>query len=209
MKNVDIARIVEILDNTYSTHVMEDSYSGKPYKVLVSCILSLRTRDEVTFPVAEKLFKLADNPKSMIELPYQEVCSIIKSINYYKTKAENIQLISRILLEKYNGKVPDNMDELLSFRGVGRKTANIVLAVGYKQDAIAVDTHVHRISNRLGYVSTKTPEETEFELRKNMPQKLWRKINRLFVLHGKAICKPITPLCHQCPIIAFCNQVII
>ena len=127
--------------------------------------------------------------------------------NYYKTKAENILNISGILIEKYNGEVPSTMEELLAFRGVGRKTANIVLSVGFQKPAIAVDTHVHRISNRLGLVFTKTPEETEFALREILPEKYWRKWNQIMVLHGKNTCKPITPLCKICPIIDYCNQV--
>lgn len=206
-KIVDIKKIVEILDNYYPMHVMEDNYTGQPYKALISCLLSLRTRDEVTFPVAEKLFKIADTPQKMIELPYEKLCELIKSINYYKTKAENIQIISAILLEKYNGKVPSGMEELLAFRGVGRKTANIVISVGFERPAVAVDTHVHRISNRLGLVSTKKPDDTEMELRKKLPEKYWRKWNQLLVLHGKNTCKPITPLCSICPVIDYCNQV--
>jgi len=201
-KFVDIEKIVEILDNYYTMHVMEDNYTGQPYKALISCLLSLRTRDEITFPVAE-----ADTPQKMINLSYEELCLIIKSINYYKTKAENILNISGILIEKYNGEVPSTMEELLAFRGVGRKTANIVLSVGFQKPAIAVDTHVHRISNRLGLVSTKTPEETEFALREILPEKYWRKWNQIMVLHGKNTCKPITPLCKICPIIDYCNQV--
>jgi len=206
-KFVDIEKIVEILDNYYTMHVMEDNYTGQPYKALISCLLSLRTRDEITFPVAEKLFQKADTPQKMINLSYEELCLIIKSINYYKTKAENILNISGILIEKYNGEVPSTMEELLAFRGVGRKTANIVLSVGFQKPAIAVDTHVHRISNRLGLVSTKTPEETEFALREILPEKYWRKWNQIMVLHGKNTCKPITPLCKICPIIDYCNQV--
>ena len=206
-KKVDIKKIVEILDNYYPMHVMEESYLGNPYKALVSCLLSLRTRDEVTFPIAEKLFQIADTPYKMVNLSYDELCKIIHSINFYRTKAENILNISRILIEKYNGEVPSSMEELLAFRGVGRKTANIVISVGFQKPALAVDTHVHRISNRLGLVSTKTPEETEFELIKKIPQKYWRKWNQILVLHGRSICKPITPLCGICPIIDFSNQV--
>lgn len=207
MKKVDIEKIVEILDNYYPMHVMEDNYTRNPYKALVSCLLSLRTRDEITFPVAEKLFHAADTPYKMINLSYEELCEKIKSINYYKTKAENILNISGILTEKYNGEVPSTMEELLAFRGVGRKTANIVLSVGFQKPAIAVDTHVHRISNRLGLVSTKTPEETEFELMNKLPEQYWRKWNQIMVLHGKNTCKPTTPLCKICPIIDYCNQV--
>lgn len=206
-KKVDIEKIVKILDNYYPIHVMEDNYTGNPYKALVSCLLSLRTRDEITFPVAEKLFEVADTPSKMLELPYDRLCEIIHSINYYRTKAENILNISQILLEQYNSEVPSDMEELLSFRGVGRKTANIVISVGFQQPAVAVDTHVHRISNRFGLVSTKKPDDTEFELRKKLPEKYWRKWNQLLVLHGRSICKPITPQCKICPIIDFCNQI--
>jgi len=207
-KKVDIKKIVEILDNYYPMHTMEDNYTGKPYKALVSCLLSLRTRDEVTFPVAEKLFLLADTPYKMINLSHEELCTIIKSINYYKTKAENILNISGISTEKYNGEVPSGMEELVAFRGVGRKTANIVISVGFERPAVAVDTHVHRISNRLGLVLTKKPDDTESELRKKLPEKYWRKWNQLLVLHGKNTCKPITPLCQICPIIDYCNQLV-
>ncbi len=206
-KRVDIKEILKILEGYYSMPMMAETYTGNPYKSLVSCILSLRTRDEITFPIAEKLFEIADTPQSIAKMPYDKLCGIIKSINYYKTKAENIQIISKALIDRYNGEVPDNMDELLKFRGVGRKTANIVLSIGFGKPAIAVDTHVHRISNRLGYVKTKTPDETELELRKKLPQKYWREINRLFVVHGKNTCKPITPLCSTCPVINHCNQV--
>ena len=207
VKRVDVEKIVNILSGYYPVHVMEDNYTGNPYKALVSCLLSLRTRDEITFPVAEKLFKLADNPYEMVNLSYEELTGAIKTINYYITKAENILNISKIIIEKYNGEVPSTMEELLSFRGVGRKTANIVLSVGFEKPAIAVDTHVHRISNRLGLVCTKNPEETEFELQKKLPEKYWRQWNQIMVLHGRSICKPIRPLCGICPIINHCNQV--
>jgi len=201
-------KIVEALDDFYPMHVMEDNYTGQPYKALVSCLLSLRSRDEVTFPIAEKLFKIADTPEKMVELSYEKLCEIIKSINYYKTKAENIQLLSAILIEKFDSKVPSDMETLLSFRGVGRKTANIVLSVGFEIPAVAVDTHVHRISNRLGYVKTTKPDDTEMELRKKLPEEFWRKWNQLLVLHGKNTCKPITPLCSRCIITDYCNQII-
>lgn len=206
-KKVDIEKIMELLENRYPPVMMAEIYTGNPYKTLVSCILSLRNRDEITFPIAEKLFKIADNPKDIAGMPYEQLCEIIRSINYYRTKAENIQLLSRKLLDEYEGKVPDSMDELLKFRGVGRKTANLVISVGFEKDAIVVDTHVHRVANRLGYVHTKTPEETEFELVKKLPRKYWRKINVTFILHGKNTCKPITPLCSVCPVIDYCNQV--
>ena len=205
-KKVDIGKITGILKDYYPPMMMAEIYTGMPYKTLVSCIMSLRTRDEITFPLSERLFAIADTPEKIANMPYEELCRIIKSINYYKTKAENIQLISRQLLENYGGKVPVDMEELLNFRGVGRKTANIVIGVGFEQPAIAVDTHVHRISNRLGYVNAKTADETEMELRKKLPKKYWKDYNRMLVLHGKNTCKPINPLCHSCPVIEYCNQ---
>lgn len=208
MKKVDTTKTVEILEEFYPTHVMEENYEGKPYKALISCLLSLRSRDEITFPIAEKLFRVADTPEKMVELSHEEVCKIIKSINYYKTKAENILNISTLLIEQYNGKVPSSMEELLAFKGVGRKTANITLSVGFQIPAVAVDTHVHRISNRLGLVDTKKPEETEFALIKKLPEKHWRKWNQVMVLHGRGICRPINPMCPKCPVIDFCNQVL-
>ncbi len=188
---------------------MEDNYTGNPYKALVSCLMSLRTRDEVTFPIAEILFKEADTPYKMVDLEYEKLCQIIKSINYYKTKALTIQNISKVLIEQYNGQVPSTIEELLAFKGVGRKTANIVLSVGFEIPAIAVDTHVHRISNRLGLVETNEPDKTEFALSDKLPKKYWRAWNQLLVLHGRGLCRPRNPLCKECPIIEYCNQVII
>lgn len=207
LKKINITKVLQILDNHYSETMMAEVYAKNPYKSLISCILSLRTRDEITFPVAEKLFNIADTPRGIAEMPYEELCNIIKSINYYRTKAENIQLISKTLINEYDGNVPDKMDELLKFRGVGRKTANIVISVGFEKPAIAVDTHVHRVSNRLGYVKTKSPDETEMELRKKLPRDKWRDINRLFVVHGKNACKPIGPVCSKCPIKDHCNKI--
>lgn len=207
-KKVDINKIIEILENYYTDkHVMESNYEGNPYKALVACILSLRNLDEVTFPIADKLFEVADTPEKIIELGLENLQKYVKSINYYKTKAENIISLSHIIIEQYSGKVPDTIDELMKFRGVGRKTANITISVGFQQSAVAVDTHVHKISNRLGYVSTNTPDETEIELRKKLPQKYWRRVNQLFVLHGKNICKTRNPKCEICFISDYCNQV--
>lgn len=200
-----LEKILDILEDFYPTHVMEDTYSNKPFLVLVSCILSLRTRDEITFPVSEKLFKIADTPEKMADIDLDELKSIIKSINYYSTKAENIQKFSREIVEKYNGKVPNTREKLMEFRGVGRKTANLVLAVGFKKHAIVVDTHVHRIANRLRVVNTKKPDDTEFALADILDKKYWRKINYLMVLHGREICKPITPKCEICPIKDYCQ----
>ncbi len=178
-----------------------------PYKVLVSCILSLRTKDEVTKEATKRLFERADNPQKMLELDEKEIAKLIYPVGFYNTKARTIKEISRILVERYNGKVPDTMEELLKLKGVGRKTANLVLVEGFDKPGICVDTHVHRICNRLGWVKTKTPNETERKLREILPEKYWKEINRWFVAFGKTICKPISPHCSLCPVNDLCPKV--
>jgi len=179
-----------------------------PFKVLVSCILSLRTKDSITYPASVKLFNIAGTPKKIASMPLQKLKNTIKPVNFYKTKAERIKKISRQIVNKYKGKVPDDFDELMNFKGVGRKTANIVMTYGHgKEGHIAVDTHVHRISNRLGWVKTKTPEKTEFALKKVVPKKYWYWVNELFVRHGQNICNPVSPKCSKCPINKMCPKV--
>ncbi len=178
-----------------------------PYLVLVGCILSLRTKDEVTEVAAGRLFRKAHTPREILALPVTELAQLIYPVGFYRTKARTIQEISKTVLEKYNGKVPETMDELLSFKGVGRKTANIVITEGFNKPGIAVDTHVHRISNRLGAVKTRNPHETEDALREVLPRKYWRVYNMLLVTHGKRTCTPLSPFCTRCPIYAFCKRV--
>ncbi len=182
-------------------------HTKDPYKVLISTILSLRTKDEVTAKASERLFKLADNPYDMVKLSEEQIEKAIYPVGFYKNKAKTILNISKELIQKYNGKVPDDLDELLKFKGVGRKTANLVLGLGFGKPAICVDVHVHRICNRMGYVKTKTPEETEMELRKKLPKEYWIKINDLLVAFGQTICKPVSPLCSKCPVEKFCEKV--
>lgn len=178
-----------------------------PYLVLVGCILSLRTKDEVTEAAMERLTRKARSPREMLALPVQKLAQIIYPVGFYRTKARNIQEISRTILEKYKGRVPDSMEELLSFKGVGRKTANIVITEGFNKAGIAVDTHVHRISNRLGIVSTRSPDETEQALRKVLPGRYWKIINMLLVTHGRRTCTPLSPFCSRCPITDMCKKV--
>ena len=178
-----------------------------PFKVLVSCILSLRTKDSITYPTSVKLFKIAGTPKKIASMPLQKLKKTIKQVNFYKTKAERIKKISRQVANKYKGKVPDDFDELMKFKGVGRKTANIVVTYGFGKEGLAVDTHVHRISNRLGWVKTKVPDETEFALKKVVPKKYWYWVNELLVRHGQNICNPISPKCSICPIIKLCPKI--
>ena len=178
-----------------------------PYLVLIGCILSLRTKDEVTDVAAQRLFQRACNPREILALSVKELEQLIYPVGFYRTKARTIQEISKTILEKYNGKVPETMEELLSFKGVGRKTANIVITEGFNKAGIAVDTHVHRISNRLGAVSTRNPHETEYALRKVLPRKYWRVYNMLLVTHGKRTCTPLSPFCSRCPIYRCCKRV--
>jgi endonuclease-3 len=178
-----------------------------PFFVLISCVLSLRTRDQVTLPASERLFKLADTPEKILTLSTKTIEKVIYPVGFYKTKARNIKSICRDIIYRFEGRIPDHMEGLLSLKGVGRKTANLVLTEGFGKLGICVDTHVHRISNRLGYVKTTTPEETEWALREKLPQRYWIEFNTLLVMWGQNICKPISPLCSQCPLFIFCQRV--
>ncbi len=212
MAKKDAVRIIKILMKTSKgqplpsvSQIQEELHD--PFKVLVSCILSLRTKDKITYPTSKKLFKVAKTPKQIADMPLSKLKSIIKPVNYYKTKAERIKKISQQIHQQYKDKVPDDFDELMKFKGVGRKTANIVITYGYGKDGLAVDTHVHRISNRLGWVKTKTPEKTEFALKKTVPRKYWYWVNELLVRHGQNICMPISPFCSRCHVEKLCPKV--
>jgi endonuclease-3 len=178
-----------------------------PYLVLISCLLSLRTKDETTGPAARRLFALADTPERMVTLTPADIERAIYPVGFYKTKARTVHEISRMLLDKYDGRVPNEIDELLTLKGVGRKTANLVVTQGFHKPGICVDTHVHRITNRWGYVQTKTPEETEMALRAKLPQQYWVEMNDLLVALGQTICHPVSPKCSICPIERFCPKV--
>lgn len=178
-----------------------------PFLVLISCILSLRTNDKTTYPATLRMLKLGKTPKDFFGVNVDKLADAIYPVGFYRNKAEQIIELSKTLVEKYDSKVPDEVEELIKFKGVGRKTANLVLSRGFNKPAICVDVHVHRIFNRLGYVKTKNPEETEFALRKKLPNMYWIDINTLLVTHGQNICKPIKPLCSQCPIEPFCEKV--
>ena len=184
-----------------------DSFKD-PYIVLIACILSLRTNDRTTYPATLRMLKLAKTPQEMMRVNVEDLEKAIYPVGFYKNKAGQIIELSKILVEKYGGKVPCDIDELCKFKGVGRKTANLVLSEGFNKPAICVDVHVHRIFNRLGYVKTKTPEETEFALREKLPKKYWIPINSLLVTHGQNVCKPIKPLCDRCPISEYCEKLI-
>lgn len=177
-----------------------------PFKVLICCILSLRTNDKTTYPCSLRMLKLGKEPKDFLNIDVDTLAQAIYPVGFYKNKAQQILDISKELVEKYNSKVPKSIDELVKFKGVGRKTANLVMAKGFNTPAICVNVHVHRISNRLGWVKTKTPDETEMELRKLIPKKYWLDINTILVTFGQNLCKPQRPMCDKCPIKEYCNQ---
>ncbi len=181
--------------------------SQDPFKILISCILSLRTQDATTEQASHRLFNLADTPVEMVQLSTKKIEKAIFPVGFYRTKAKNIRDICRTLIKKYSGKVPDEIDELMKLKGVGRKTANLVVTLGYRKPGICVDTHVHRISNRWGYVRTKNPKETEFTLRGKLPKQYWIEYNDLLVTFGQHLCRPISPMCSQCPVERYCDRV--
>ncbi|MBW2972466.1 endonuclease III [Candidatus Woesearchaeota archaeon] len=211
MKKVQIDRIIPILKHGIKAFnmpiVSEIALREDPFTVLISCLLSLRTKDETTAGASKRLFSVAPTAKKLAAMPVKRIEKLIYPVGFYKTKAKRIRDIAQVLLDQYNGKVPDTIDELLKLHGVGRKTANIVVTIGFNKPGVAVDTHVHRISNRLGYVKTKTPEQTEFALRAKLPKRYWLIYNDLLVTWGQNICKPISPLCSRCKIRAYCNRV--
>lgn len=178
-----------------------------PFLVLVGTLLSLRTKDEVTEEVMGRLFIRATTPQEILAIPAEDLECVIYPVGFYRNKARTLREVSRIILENYQGRVPDTIEELLSIRGVGRKTANLVVAEGYGKPGICVDTHVHRISNRMGIVTTKHPHETEMVLREILPKRYWIIYNTLLVTFGKTVCKPLSPLCTRCPLSQLCKRI--
>lgn len=209
MKRVgNVVRLLEEAKQPQSDFVkLMDSFKN-PYLVLIACILSLRTNDRTTYPATLRMLELAKTPQEMMRVNVADLEKAIYPVGFYKNKAGQIIELSKLIVEKYNGKVPDSIDELCKFRGVGRKTANLVMTLGFGVPAICVDVHVHRIFNRLGYIKTKNPEETEFALRDSLPLEYWIPINTLLVTHGQNVCKPIKPMCEVCPIADCCDKLI-
>jgi len=206
---VDIEKVLNTLIETKQPQSdfvkLMDSFND-PYLVLIACILSLRTNDKTTYPATLRMLKLAKTPQEMMKVSVEDLERAIYPVGFYRNKAGQIIELSREIVEKYDGKVPESIDELCKFKGVGRKTANLVMTLGFGVPAICVDVHVHRIFNRLGYIKTKTPEETEFALRKKLPEKFWIPVNTLLVTHGQNVCKPVNPKCGICPVFSCCNK---
>ncbi len=207
----DIDQIIRLLKVHYKQYpepiITQIGKEHFPFKVLISTILSLRTKDIVTAKASKKLFELASTPQEMLTLSEEKIQEVIYPVVYFRVKSRTIRHISTVLLEKYRGNVPADLDELLTIKGVGRKTANLVMIEAFSKNAMCVDTHVHRISNRLGIVNTKNPTETEFALREKLPVKYWNDYNALLVAHGQNTCSPISPKCSICKLLPFCKQV--
>jgi endonuclease-3 len=190
----------------YDTTRFKRVHGHDPFRVLVGCIISLRTKDEVTYPATERLFERASTPERMARLRLPTIEKLIYPAGFYRRKAEQIRTIARKLVAGNGGRVPDTIDELLELPGVGRKTANLVVTLGFDKPGICVDIHVHRITNRLGWVETSHPDETEAALRALLPRRHWIPINEILVRHGQQVCKPISPICSTCPVIKDCPQ---
>ena len=182
-------------------------YRHDPYETLISCLLSLRTKDETTAAASARLFALARSPRAMLTLPQRKIARAIYPVGFYRTKARTIRELSRALVERHGGAVPDTLEELLALNGVGRKTANLVLTLAFRKYGICVDTHVHRISNRWGYVRGRNPDETEMRLRERLPRRHWRSYNDLLVAFGQNLCHPTSPWCSRCLLEPLCGRV--
>jgi len=212
MRDRDIHRVIARLKQeatTWRVPVVGEiaQKTRDPFKVLISCILSLRTQDATTAAASARLFSLAGDPRALLALAPGKIERAIYPVGFFRTKAKNIRAISRDLLQRFGGRVPATIDALLTLKGVGRKTANLVVTVGFKKPGICVDTHVHRISNRWGYVKTATPEQTEQALRAKLPRRYWICYNDLLVPFGQNVCRPLSPHCSRCKISRDCARV--
>lgn len=211
-KHKKIMKTLKILDRWFKqfekpTVRRTSEETNNPFKILISCLLSLRTKDRNTAKASANLFAVADTPEKILRLPIKKLEKLIYCSGYYKNKAKTIKHVSKVILEKYHGKVPDTEQKLLEIKGIGRKTSNIVLAFAFKKNVIPVDTHVHVIPNRLGWIKTKNPEQTEKELMKIIPERYWFELNTVFVLFGQKICITQSPLCSQCPLNKLCPKI--
>ncbi len=207
----NIPAIMKILSKIYNSNEKTtlNRMRKKPnsFKILISCLLSLRTKDKNTEKASRQLFEVADTPKEIVNLKIKRLEKLIFSSGHYKKKARVLQHVSNELIQRFNSQVPSTKEKLLSIKGIGPKTANIVLAFAYGQDVLPIDTHCNRIPNRLGWLKTKTPEQTEKELEKVLPKKYWREFNAIFVQFGQTICQPISPWCSKCPIKKYCPKI--
>jgi endonuclease-3 len=193
--------------NTTALAAVAQQTNRDPFRILIGCLLSLRTKDETTGPASARLFALADTPASTLALSTRTIERAIFPVGFYRTKARVLHRVCRDLLERFDGRVPSDLDALLTLHGVGRKTANLVVTFAFGLPGICVDTHVHRISNRLGFVRTRTPDETEQALRRRLPRRHWIGLNDLLVAFGQNLCRPTSPHCSRCPIAGSCPRI--
>jgi endonuclease-3 len=212
MEQDDIYRIIKTLREESvqwkdPAVTMIADISTDPFRVLISCMLSTRTQDGTTLKASKRLFHIADTPEKILKLKVSELEEIIYPVGFYRNKARYILTACKELIEKYESQVPDEIEALLKLPGVGRKTANLVVTKGYGKPGICVDTHVHRIFNRLGYVNTSNPQQTELNLRKKLPKEFWIEVNDLLVSMGQNICRPISPKCSNCFVESFCDKI--
>lgn len=212
MNSKNIISVMDILSRKYNdfnkrTTLNRMRLKPDPFKILISCLLSLRARDETTEVISEELFKVADTPEKILKLPIKKLEKIIFSTGHYHKKARVLKHVSKELIKRFNSKVPCSQEELMSIKGIGLKTANVVLSFAFGQQFIVVDTHVHRISNRLGWVKTKNADKTEEELTKIMPKEFLTEANGVLILFGREICQPISPWCSKCPVSDYCERV--
>lgn len=211
LKSKDIHEIIPILREevkkwkTPAVTVVAEEICD-PFSVLISCLLSLRTKDETTAAAFARLHRRAQTPEAILEIPQEELAKIIYPVGFYNQKSKTLHEVCRTLIDRYEGKVPNTVEELLTLKGVGRKTANLVVSLGYKLPGICVDTHVHRICNRWNYVQTQNPDQTESALRKKLPREYWIEFNDLLVTYGQNLCAPISPKCSLCRITTFCKK---
>jgi endonuclease-3 len=200
-------RVLVELASRYDIDRFVRNNGESPFRILVGCVISLRTKDEVTYAATDRLFRRASDPRQMIRLRGSTIAKLIYPAGFYRRKAEQIRGISRMLIDDHEGRVPDDLDALLELPGVGRKTANLVITLGFDKPGICVDTHVHRITNRLGWLRTDHPDRTEEELRACLPPAHWIPINETLVRHGQQVCKPLSPICSTCPVERDCPKV--
>jgi endonuclease-3 len=207
----ELPAVLRALEREYARHEapvvsLIAATSGDPYRVLASCLLSLRTQDATTVEASARLFALAPDVESLAVADARVIARAIYPVGFYRTKARNLVAIAKRIVQEFAGRVPDDLETLLTFNGIGRKTANLVVTAGYGKPGICVDTHVHRISNRWGFVSTKTPEETEMALRRRLPTRYWLRYNDLLVSFGQTVCRPLSPHCSTCVLVRWCPR---
>jgi endonuclease III len=211
MKNQTISKVMETLKKYFKksdrTTLNSMRHNGDPFKILIGCLLSLRARDETTNKITETLFKKISTPQELLNIPDKKLKNIIFSTGHYNKKSQALKSVSKELITRFRGKVPSTKQKLISIKHIGPKTANIVLNIAYNKPYLPIDTHCHRIPNRIGWIKTKNPEKTEKELEKILPKKYWMKFNELFVLFGKSICLPLSPKCSICPINESCQKI--